>query len=68
MAFGRRGGFALNAPKVITFVISLVLVVVAVGSLYTRVPAVGAFVTTHRFWIAVAGYVLLALGVLLPGL
>ena len=67
MAF-RRGGFSLNAPKVITFLISLVLVGLAVASLYVHLPAGQGFVATHRFWFAVAGYGLLALGALLPGL
>ncbi len=67
MAF-RRGGFSLNAPKVITFGISLILVLAAAASLRFRLPVAQSFVAAHRFWIAVAGYVLLALGVLLPGL
>ncbi len=67
MAF-RRGGFSLNAPKVITFGVSLLLVLAAVASLHFRLPVAQNFVTTHRFWLAVAGYVLLALGVLLSGL
>ena len=68
MAFARRGGFALNAPKVITFVISLVLVIVALASLHFRLPYGASFVGAHRFWIVVVAYVLLALGCLLPGL
>ena len=68
MAFVRRGGFALNAPKVITFVISLILVVVALASMHTRLPFGAAFVSSHRIWVIVAAYVLLALGCLLPGL
>ena len=68
MAFARRAGFALNAPKVITFVISLILVVVAIASLHMRMPFGAAFVSAHRFWIVVAGYVLLALGCVLRGL
>ncbi len=68
MAFGRRGGWSLNAPKRITFAISLALVVVAIGSLYLRLPYGASFVGAHRFWIIVAGYGLLALGVILPGL
>ncbi len=67
MAF-RRGGFSLNAPKVITFGLSLILVVAAVASLRLHLPVGHGFVTTHRFWLVVAGYGLLALGVLLPGL
>ncbi len=67
MAF-RRGGFSLNAPKVITFLISLVLIGSAIASLYVHLPAGHGFVASHRFGLAVAGYGLLALGVLLPGL
>ena len=67
MAF-RRAGFSLNAPKVITFLISLLLIGSAVASLYVHLPAGQGFVASHRFWLAVAGYGLLALGVLLPGL
>jgi hypothetical protein len=58
----------LTPPRFITFVISLIVVLAAVASLYTRLPVVGAFVNSHRFWIAIAGYVILMLGVLLRGL
>ncbi|HEX4764735.1 MAG TPA: hypothetical protein VH414_00500 [Lichenihabitans sp.] len=67
MAF-RRGGFALNAPKVITFAISIVLVVVALVSTQMHLPVGASFVVQHRLGLVVAGYVLLALGCLLPGL
>ena len=68
MALMRRGGFALNAPKVVTFAISLVLIVLALLSMHTHLPVGAAFVTQHRFWIVVAAYALLAAGCLLPGL
>ena len=68
MALMRRGGFGLNAPKVITFVISLVLVVVALLSMHTQLPAGAAFVGQHRFGIIVVAYALLAAGCVLPGL
>jgi hypothetical protein len=64
----RRGGFGLTPPRFITFVVSLILVVAAVLSLYTRLPVVGPFVKSHQLWIAVAGYLILMLGVLLRGL
>lgn len=66
MAF-RRGG-SLSAPKRITFALSLILIIVAVASLFAHLPFGAPFVNAHRFWIAVAGYLLLTLGVLLPGL
>jgi hypothetical protein len=64
----RRGGFGLTPPRFLTFIVSLIVLLTAVGSLYTRLPVVGAFVNAHRFWIAIAGYVILMLGVLLRGL
>ena len=53
----------LTAPRVITFVISLVLIALAVASLYIRIPYIGRSVITYRTWIFVAAYVVLALGV-----
>jgi hypothetical protein len=64
----RRGGFGLTPPRFLTFIVSLIVLLTAVASLYTRLPVFGAFVNAHRFWIAVAGYVILMLGVLLRGL
>lgn len=62
----QRRGFGLNAPRRVTFAISLALVLAAVLSLRFHLPVGQAFVAGHRFWLAVAGYGLLALGVLLP--
>jgi hypothetical protein len=64
----RRGGFGLTPPRVITFLVSLILVLAAVLSLYLRLPLVGGYIGSHRFWIAVIGYVVLMAGVLLRGL
>lgn len=65
--FRRRSGFVLGAPKVVTFALSLILALLAVGSALTHYPPALATVTTHRFWLAVVAYVVLMLGVLLPG-
>jgi len=54
----------LNAPKQIIFIVSLVLVAAAVMGTLVAIP----FVSANAFWIAVVGYVLLALGVALKGL
>ena len=64
----RRGRFSLNAPRHITFVVSLVLVLLALVSVHVHLPAIQGFVAAHRLWLVVAGYALLTLGVLLPGL
>jgi hypothetical protein len=70
MRFAETQMFRLTPPRVITFLVSLILVVAATASLYTRLPLVGAYLNAnpHRFWIAIAGYVILMLGVLLRGL
>jgi len=60
--------FRLTPPRVITFVVSLIVALAALASLYTRLPVVGAFVNAHRLGVALAAYVILVLGVLLRGL
>lgn len=55
---------SLSAPRALTFLISLVLVALALATLYTRVPMVGVYVASHRTWFFLSGYAVLALGVL----
>ena len=62
----RRSGFGLNAPRLVTFAASLALVLAAGLSLRFNLPVGQGFVASHRFSLVVAGYGLLALGVLLP--
>lgn len=62
----QRRGFGLNAPRLVTFAASLALVLAATLSLRFHLPVGQGFVAAHRLWLAVAGYGLLALGVLLP--
>ena len=62
----RRGGFALTAPRLLTFAASLALVLAAILSLRFHLPVGQGFVASHRFSLAAAGYGLLALGALLP--
>lgn len=40
----RLGGLYLTPPSLLTFVISLVLAILAIGSLYTHIPGIGTFV------------------------
>jgi heme/copper-type cytochrome/quinol oxidase subunit 1 len=54
----------LSAPKVIVFLISLIIVALAIVSRYTAIPQI----TPNAFWVAIVGYVLLALGVTMKGL
>jgi hypothetical protein len=48
----------LHAPSKVVFLIALALVVLALIGYFVTVP----FVTQYSFWLAVLGYVVLALG------
>ena len=53
----------LNAPTQMVFLISLVLAVLALVGHFVVIP----YVTTYQFWIAIAGYVVLAAACVLKG-
>jgi hypothetical protein len=54
----------LKSPTPLVFLISLVLAVLAVVSMFYHIPSIGHQVQAHRFWILAAAYALLAAGVL----
>lgn len=54
----------LTPPRLVTFVVSLVLAALAIASLYTRIPVIGATIVSHRTWFFIGAYVVLALGVI----
>jgi hypothetical protein len=54
----------LHAPAMWVFILSLVLVVLAVVGVFVEIP----FVSMYEFWIAILAYVLLALGNILTAL
>jgi threonine/homoserine/homoserine lactone efflux protein len=54
----------LSAPKVVIFLISLIIVALAIVSRYTAIPQI----TPNAFWVAIIGYVVLVLGVTMKGL
>ncbi|QBR71692.1 hypothetical protein CU048_10840 [Beijerinckiaceae bacterium] len=60
--------FNLTPPTLLVFLVSLVLAVLAVASLYTHIPVVGHYVAVHRFWVLGAAYGVLLAGVLFEGL
>jgi hypothetical protein len=62
MALHRR---RLTPPSNVVFVVSLVLAVLAVASMFFHVPVVGPYFRHHGFWIMTGAYALLAAGVLL---
>ncbi len=55
----------LTPPSGPVFLISLVLAVLAVVSMFYRIPSIGHQVEAHRFWILAGAYALLTAGVLL---
>jgi Co/Zn/Cd efflux system component len=48
----------LYAPALWLFVVSLIIAVIAVVSVFTPIP----FVTMYAFWVAILAYVVLAVG------
>jgi hypothetical protein len=60
--------FKLTPPTVPIFLVSLILAILAVASLYTHIPIVGHFVSVHRFWVLTAAYGTLLAGVIFEGL
>ncbi|MDO8534880.1 MAG: hypothetical protein Q7S17_09095 [Xanthobacteraceae bacterium] len=50
----------INAPSQLIFLISLILAALAVVAHYVAIP----YATEYQFWLAVAGYVVLAAGCL----
>lgn len=58
----------LSAPRALTFLVSLVLIGLAVASLYMRIPTIGPTVVKFRTWFFVGAYAVLALGVVTKSL
>lgn len=54
----------MNPPKKITWLVSLILVVLGIVAKFVSIPVV----STYAFWIVVAGAVLLLLGAKVKGL
>jgi hypothetical protein len=54
----------LSAPSRVVFLISLALAIIAVLGALVIIPVI----TQHAFWIAILGYIVLALGTLMKGM
>ena len=50
----------LSAPTLATFLVSLALAIIALIAHFVKID----FITLYQFWIAIAAYVLLAIGCL----
>lgn len=57
----------LTPPKVIVWIIALILAALAIISQFTSIPVVGSFVKQNDFWVMTAAYGLLFLGTLFKG-
>lgn len=53
----------LNAPTQVMFLVSLVIVLLAIIGLFVNIPVI----SMYAFWISVLGYVVLAAGCVLKG-
>lgn len=53
----------LSAPTFVTFIIAVVLAVIALIGFLVTIP----FVSTYAFWILLVGFIVLVLGVMLKG-
>lgn len=54
----------LSAPTQVVFIVSVILVILAlIGQFVPTVP----FISVYKFWLAIAGYVVLASGCLMKG-
>jgi hypothetical protein len=60
--------FRLSPPGLPVFLVSLTLAVLAIATFYTHVPVVDHYVRSRRFWVLVAAYVVLLLGVVVEGM
>lgn len=60
----------LTPPTIPVFLISIVLAGVAIVDIFWHIPSVHSFIAghQHRLWIIVTAYVILAVGVIFPGL
>ena len=58
----------LSAPKVLVWLLALILAALAIVSQYVAIPYVGSFVKQNDFWVMTAAYGLLLLGTLFKGL
>ena len=58
----------LSAPKVLVWLLALVLAALAIVSKYVGIPYIGDFVKQYDFWFMTAAYGLLFLGTLFKGL
>ena len=58
----------LTPPTIPVFLIAMVLAVRSIGSHYTHIPTVGHYVVAHQYWILVAAFAIMTIGVIFPGL
>ena len=58
----------LSAPKVVVWVLALILAALAIISQFTSIPIIGSFIKRNDFWVMTVAYGLLFLGTLFRGI
>ncbi len=58
----------LSAPKLLVWLLALILAALAIVSKYVGIPYIGDFVKQYDFWFLTAAYGLLFLGTLFKGM
>jgi hypothetical protein len=58
----------LTPPTIPVFLIAMILAIVSIGSHYTHIPVVGHYVAAHQYWVLVAAFVIMTIGVVFRGL
>lgn len=58
----------LTPPTFPIFIISLILAILAIASMYTHIPFISHYITSaNRIWVMTAAYVVLFIGVVFNG-
>ena len=58
----------LSAPRWFIWLLALIAAALAIVSMYVKIPYIGSFVESNRFWFMTVAYGLLFLGTLFKGL
>jgi hypothetical protein len=60
----------LTPPTIPIFLLSVILAVLSIGSLYTHVPVIGTYIAAghHRYWMLVVAFVIMTAGVIFRGI
>ena len=58
----------LTPPTIPVFLLAIVLGVLSIASRFTHIPTIGHMVVVHQYGLLAAAFLIMAVGVILPGL